>query len=104
MNKGVFNVLVEAAREEQDKILDLKGQDYTMQSEDRLYNFKTIADMVGITPMQVWAVFWLKHVFAIVNYAKGGRESEPIEGRFVDNENYSYLGRGLVEERNEDGV
>jgi hypothetical protein len=93
-----FTQLIEGARQWQDKVLLEKGKDYTMENDDRLHNFKMIAEMIGITPFQVWAVYWLKHVFAIANYAKGGHESEPIEGRFGDNENYSYLGRGLAKE------
>ena len=59
--------------------------------------------MLGITPMQAWGVYYLKHVLAVATYVKYGKvESEGIFERFVDANNYAYLGLALIEdERNE---
>ena len=52
-------------------ILLSKGNDYTEggergdDSEDRLWNFKEVAKRFGLTPLQVWAVYWTKHNNAI---------------------------------------
>lgn len=96
-------MLVEEVRSKQDELLRTKGNDYTMANEDRCHNFKEVAKFVGITPMQAWAVYYLKHVFAICTYVKEGKvQSEEIFERFVDANNYSYLGLALIEdERNE---
>jgi hypothetical protein len=93
MDSKTFDNLVKAARERQDKILKQKGDDYTVGNadSDRLYNFKFIAQVLGLTTEQVWAVYFLKHVLAICAYTKGIDESEPIEGRMDDVVNYIYL-------------
>lgn len=55
--------------------------------------------MLGITPMQCWGVYYLKHVLAIATFVKFGKvESEGIKSRFVDANNYSYLGLALIED------
>jgi hypothetical protein len=93
-----FNGLLAAARLREDAILKSKGDDYTIDQADadRLFNFKEIAALVGITPQQVWAVYFLKHVFSILAYIKGKKESEPIQGRKDDSVNYLHLFEGLV--------
>jgi hypothetical protein len=81
------------------EMLTAKGIDYT-DGNDRLYNFKVVGSMVGAAPELVWAIYWLKHVFAIAAFCGRERlESEPIEGRITDALNYLYLLRALVEER-----
>lgn len=79
---------------EADKVIKVKGRDYTKGSIDRLANFKTAADDAGITPLQAWLVFYNKHHAAICSFVKTGgqSESEPIFGRFVDALNYLRLG------------
>ena len=76
-----------------------KGHDYTVGNgdEDRLWNFKIVAGLLGITPMQALGVYWLKHILAICTYIKTGNvESEDIDGRFLDESNYNLLGRALI--------
>lgn len=76
-----------------------KGADYTIGNSDRLFNFKWISELVGITPAQVWAVFFLKHVAAAIAWAKTGKtESEGIDGRLIDIANYGKLGRLIAKE------
>lgn len=87
-------------------VLEDKGKDYAGNAEenDRLGNFKMIAGILAAfsvdssTPLGVWSVYFLKHVFAILAYAGQHTESEPILGRFVDARNYLDLGYGLVKE------
>jgi hypothetical protein len=100
MNLKLFNAMLETARLREDEILKVKGDDYTIDQadEDRLFNFKEIAQLVGITPQQVWAVYFLKHVFSILAFVKGKKESEPIQGRKDDAVNYLHLFEGLVVE------
>lgn len=101
MTSEEFSALVDRMRREQDEILSTKGRDYTAgtdHAEDRLGNFKSLAKRLGLTPMQVWAVYFAKHADAVLAYAKGGTESEPIEARLNDVANYALLARGLVEE------
>ena len=70
--------------------MKVKGQDYTLGNVDRLYNFKKVAEFTGLTPQQVWSVYFAKHIFAIFNYVKSGGqcESEAIDGRIMDAINY----------------
>jgi len=80
-------------------LLDKKGADYTCGDEDRLANFKRLAERTGVTPMQVWWVFVQKHLAAIENYVKSGKvESEPIHGRLQDVANYCLLASALIED------
>lgn len=99
MKNAEFERIVEIFRKEQDKIILTKGHDYTVGNgdADRLWNFKTVAGLLGITPMQALGVYWLKHVLAICTYIKYGQvESEDIYGRFLDESNYNLLGRALI--------
>ena len=83
------------------KVLDVKGKDYTVGSKDRLANFNRAAELLGMQPEQVLAVYWYKHVVAILNYIRTGgqSESEPIEGRIVDNIDYMLLFWKMVAEK-----
>lgn len=99
MKNTDFERMVFQFRERQDKLIISKGHDYTVGNgdEDRLWNFKFAANMLGITPLQALGVYWLKHVLAICTYIKHGKvESEDIDGRFLDESNYNLLGRALI--------
>lgn len=73
-----------------------KGDEYTI-GLDRLYNFNSVAEKLGLSPMQVWAVYAAKHFYAILNYAKTGTEgAEGIESRLADLAVYCKLARLLV--------
>lgn len=101
MNNKAFESLVKDFREKQDKLIILKGNDYTVGNaqEDRLWNFKEVGALLGITPLQCLGVYWLKHVLAICTFIKYGKvESEDIDGRFLDESNYNLLGRALIAE------
>jgi len=97
MTREEFKSLISIIRAEQDKLLSEKGADYTQQSEDVLHNFKEVAEWTGLTPLQVWSVYFAKHILAIMSYVKHGDvKSESIEGRFRDAGNYLLLGEGLL--------
>lgn len=76
---------------------------YTGGNVDVLHNFKTVAARVGITPHQVWAVYWLKHVDAILSAMARPDlpQAEEVIGRFSDSRNYEDLGWALYKEREE---
>jgi len=85
-------------------VLQAKGRDYAGEGGDRFANFKMIAELLNNfhvdvgTPMGTWAVYYMKHVFAILAWIGQRSESEPIKGRFVDARNYLDLGWGMVKE------
>lgn len=100
MNAQNLGRLIDDFRSCQDNLLRTKGNDYTMANEDRCHNFKVVAEMVGISPLQCWGVYYLKHVLALATYVKYGKvESEGIYERFVDANNYAYLGLALIEDQ-----
>ena len=100
MTKKRFNKFLKEFHKAQESLLITKGHDYTQGSNDRLLNFKEVAQLTGMTPLQVWAVYWMKHVFAICTYIKFNKlTSENIESRFLDEANYSVLGAALITER-----
>jgi len=97
MTHTEFLALVTSIRDEQDKLLAEKGADYTQQSDDVLHNFKAVAEWTGLTPIQIWSVYFAKHILAIMSYVRyGDVKSESIEGRFRDAGNYLLLGEGLI--------
>jgi len=78
-----------------EKIRTSKGRDYTIDQRDAnpLYNFIKVAEQTGCSPEQVWSVYFMKHVYAVLAWAKTGKvESEGIDGRFMDIVNYAILG------------
>ena len=81
------------------ELLTYKGQDYTNGNIDVLHNFKKTASNVELTPLQVWSVYFQKHIDAIHTYIqKGELKSETIDSRIQDAINYLLLLHGLVEE------
>ncbi len=83
---------------------DEKGPAYTGESKDMLANFKSMANRFNISPIIVWAIYFNKHVDAVNSFIKNpslSQGSEPIESRFVDIINYSYLGYALLEDERE---
>ncbi len=74
-----------------------KREEYTGQSQDILYNFKRIAERLGMSPLQVWAVYFNKHVDSVNTFIKGEASvSEPMGSRFADMLNYLFLGIALI--------
>lgn len=82
------------------ELLLVKGHDYTAGSPDRLANFKSAANVLGVSPEKILGVYLWKHLSAIFTYIdKGQLESEPIESRIVDSVNYLALLYKMVKEK-----
>lgn len=89
--------------------LNKKGPEYS-GTEDRLANFKRIAEEEQIDPITVGRIYQRKHIDAVNTFnqtlwGKGYEEaskhlSEPIRGRIVDVINYYILLYALFEEQN----
>ncbi len=81
-----------------------KGHDYA-GTEDTLANFKRGAADLGLTPFQVWGVFFKKHYDAVMNAIKespkdpaSAMKSETLHGRVLDLVTYLGLLECLVRE------
>ena len=74
---------------------------YTFNKTDVLTNFKSVAERLNLTPLQVWSVYFLKHIDAITSYAQNVRtpQAESIDSRFYDAINYLKLGFALLKEK-----
>ena len=83
------------------ELMKVKGQEYTVSDEDKLKNFKSIGERLGLEPEMVCTVYLLKHMDSVRNYVIKGIESsnEPIEGRLHDIRNYILLLGALIKER-----
>ena len=101
MKVSDFKVFLTQMEAEEHEIMYTKGTEYTLGSDDKLANFKNVASTTGLTPLQVWSVYFQKHIASILNYVKDGKiYSEPIRGRFQDARNYLALGIALIDELN----
>ena len=81
-------------------IMNAKQPEYTNKSIDVLNNFKQTAKAIGIEPMEVWAVFFNKHIQAILSHAGDPKmhQAEPIDSRYADALNYLFLGFAMLVE------
>jgi 3-methyladenine DNA glycosylase AlkC len=88
----------EALLAEAAKIEASKRPAYTANSEDVLFNFKSVAKRLNITPMQAWGVYFLKHIDSISSQAKDPSipQGEAMIGRYADAVNYLKLGFALM--------
>ena len=95
-----FNQVTSELHQEAQKIVEAKRPAYTLASTDVLRNFKAVADRLGITPMQAWGVYFLKHIDSITSAAKDPNipQAEAMIGRFADAMNYLELGFALMNE------
>ena len=99
MTRTEFQALMNLHYDQIIGINDTKGNDYAGE-EDALRNFKEQAQEYGLSPEQVWGVFFGKHLKAIQTFVRDGDvASEPIEGRIHDAILYLFLLLGLIEER-----
>ena len=87
------------------ELMKFKGQEYTVSDDDKLANFKSIAERLKCKPEFVAMVYLLKHMDSVRNYVLQGTEAsnEPIEGRLRDIRNYCLLLGALIKERKEEG-
>ena len=96
-----FNEYRDKFLEEALDISDSKSIEYTISNEDKHYNFKHVADRLGVTPQQAMMVYILKHVDAICNDAKTGKQvsDETVRSRCQDIMNYAILYASLHHEQ-----
>ena len=75
------------------ELMRVKGEEYTVSDEDKLKNFKSIADRLSVDTSVVAMVYLLKHMDSIRNYVLNGVEAsdESISGRIRDARNYLML-------------
>lgn len=70
------------------RVLELvrrKNEDYSGTSPNPFAAFDEAASVLGLTREQVWAVFYMKHVQALVRFIKTGLLSdEDIHSRLMD--------------------
>jgi len=101
-NKRFYEIVEQQIKECKD-ILGIKGHDYPMDDSDRLSNFKHTARRAGVSTLQTWLTFFLKHEECLEKFVRGQYgDSEPIEGRIADAINYLLLLRALIEEDRHD--
>jgi hypothetical protein len=99
MTNDQFNDYAETFINDMKEILLTKGHDYTGGSDDRLRNFKKIAQSIGCSAMTVWFIYFMKHVDSLSTFVKLGElKSEPPSERFKDVANYALLGAALAAE------
>lgn len=82
------------------QIRSAKQPEYTMESVDILNNFKQSAKRAGVSPMQVWSIFFDKQLTSIQSHIKNPNlvQAEPLDSRWADLYNYLLLGFALYKE------
>ena len=98
MNNNDYDEYVGILLEKARKIERAKRPAYTFGNNDVLKNFKSVSDRLQLTPLQVWAVYAMKHMDAIASFAADEDipQAEEITGRFADLLNYLKLGYALA--------
>ena len=99
MNIDQFEVILKNMQLKQDLTLVRKAKEYASE-DDRLHNFKKIAEFIGITPAQVAMVLMLKNLVslndAIFNMVP--MSDEFLDEKIGDPYNYLVLIRALIED------
>lgn len=91
--ESFYRVFAAAAKE----VLFGKMEDYA-DAGDQLRNFKDCGSLLGVSPLMIHAVYFYKHVAAVLAYARTGVEGmEAIKDRYLDVANYAVLGAALAE-------
>ncbi len=105
MTPEFFDELVESFRKEEDKILLFKRGEYA-RSEDRLENFRDVANLVGLKPSQIALIYLLKHVQSIAQQVMTESytwawfiedNKEGLKQRVADAVNYLHLMAACLE-------
>lgn len=100
MNIALYEQITAALNEKRNKIISTKRPEYTEGNEDVLNNFKVVAKELGCSSLQVWYVYFRKHIMSISQYCSDPNRqlSEPIEERICDGINYLELLNGLIKD------
>lgn len=101
-NQDQFDKVMGETFETCQKILSKKGPDYAGNS-DRYNNFRLVAELIGISPYQVLAVYACKQFLGELNAIKQNpmyptTAGEPFSERVHDTINYQLLLKGMREE------
>lgn len=100
MTHKQFAELVEWCQAAGSKTLVNKAKQYALD-DDRLKQFKVIADLTGVSPLMVALILRLKHTTAIIDMAKSGAKATPEWWEKLGDEiNYNILMYGLVIDAN----
>lgn len=85
--------------EKEQKLMNWKADEYTDDNDDRIKNFKMVADFLRIKPSQVALTYLLKHIQSITlavdgkpfEWAWETKEGEGLKQRIADARNYLLL-------------
>lgn len=104
MTNKDFVAFRDAATKVRFRMCDEKSVEYTRgNADDRLCNFTRIGGTLVLPWEYVWSVYFLKHIDAIIEYVKTGKEgSEGIISRIHDAQNYLDLFLARIESMKED--
>lgn len=105
-----LNGVVEEFRDHSADLLIRKGQEYATE-EDRLLNFRTVADMAELDEATVCSVYLLKHIQSLAHAVRTGEYTwewrtedgdEGLKQRVADAINYLFLLAAILEEAEAD--
>ncbi len=84
---------------EMTQVTKAKNADYCAGTDEAMNDYYSASERANVTPVQAWAVLFMKHVHAVERFVKTGTvSSEAIHGRFIDLANYAMLGDALVKD------
>lgn len=114
MNASQLNDIVENRLNTCRDVLTSAGREYSDAENDRLSNFKSIAEFivratgkrtVEVTPELVWLIYYLKHVVTLTKAATGqALTRESAADRVTDAVNYPLLFEALDAESKHEAV
>lgn len=95
--------IVQGLYEEANQVMLAKGKSYAGTGLDSLANFKRNAERLGLSPFQIWAVYFNKHIDSINSAIQGNPNapidfSESLRGRILDVINYATILECLLNE------
>ena len=99
MTKEEFEKHIMTFGEEAEALLWAKMKEYA-PGDDCVANFKRASVRLGVSPMQAWGLYLMKHMESVLTYAKTGQShcNETIRSRLLDIYNYCLLGSALAED------
>jgi len=108
MNLEQRKEIISRLRSDEDAIMAAKGKSYA-GTGDTLANFKRNALALGLSPYQIWAVYFNKHIDSINNAIKADPKapvdySEGLRGRIMDARIYLEILACMLEEDSHAGT
>jgi len=97
-----FNEMYVARVAKSNKVLPAKGEEYS-SNDDRLHNFKRVAEIARVSPARAAIVLMAKHIVSVIDKVEDGTEitQEWIDEKVGDWYNYIVLLEGLLVEEME---